>query len=127
MEATGARWAEKIWTYLKRYGLLFFLFCAAVSCGQDEDTGGIEEDKLIAVLIDVHIAEAAVQALRGETKDSVINVYYDQICTIHGVGRDEFETTMEKYRNEPKRMEALYGRVLEEMERQEVEEEKEEE
>ena len=85
----------------------------------------MDEDKLVEVLIDVHVAEAAVQMLRGATKDSVINAYYDQIFEIYGLKREDFETTMELYRNDPKRMEELYAKVMTEMERQEVKEEEE--
>ena len=91
------------------------------SCGTEQSQLSISQDKLVEVLIDVHIAEAAAQTLRGATKDSVINAYYDQIFEIHGLNREEFETSMELLRTDPKRMEKLYAKVMEEMERQDVE------
>ena len=96
-----------------------------VSCGKEKEQAPVSEDQLLEVLIDVHIAEAAVQSLRGETKDSVIHAYYDQVFEIYGLKREDFETTMELYRNDPKRMEELYAKVMTEMERQEVKEEEE--
>ena len=104
------------------------LLASVVSCGPKPTPITMDEDKLVEVLIDVHVAEAAVQMLRGATKDSVINAYYDQIFEIHGLSREDFETTMEILRTDPKRMEALYSKIMNEMERQEVtEEEKEKE
>lgn len=98
-----------------------FLALQLSSCGRNQDPVAIDEDKLVEVLIDIHIAEAAVQGLRGATKDSMINVYYDQVCEIHEVSREDFETSMEILRNDPKRLEDLYSRIMTEMERQEVE------
>ena len=102
------------------------LLASVVSCGPKPTPITMDEDKLVEVLIDVHVAEAAVQMLRGATKDSVINAYYDQIFEIHGLSREDFETTMEILRTDPKRMEALYSKIMNEMERQEVTEEEKE-
>ncbi|MCB0560138.1 MAG: DUF4296 domain-containing protein [Lewinellaceae bacterium] len=109
-------------------GIACLLLASLVSCSQKPPALAIDEDKLVEVLIDVHIAEAAVQSLRGATKDSVINAYYDQIFEIHGLSREEFVTTMEILRTDPKRTEELYSKIMAEMERQDVaEEEKEKE
>ena len=102
------------------------LLASVVSCGPEPTPIPMDEDKLVEVLIDVHVAEAAVQMLRGATKDSVINAYYDQIFEIHGLSREDFETTMEILRTDPKRMEGLYSKIMNEMERQEVTEEEKE-
>ena len=102
------------------------LLASVVSCGPKPTPITMDEDKLVEVLIDVHVAEAAVQMLRGATKDSVINAYYDQIFEIHGLNREAFETTMEILRTDPKRMEGLYSKIMNEMERQEVTEEEKE-
>ena len=102
------------------------LLASVVSCGPKPTPITMDEDKLVEVLIDVHVAEAAVQMLRGATKDSVINAYYDQIFEIHGLSREDFETTMEILRTDPKRMEGLYSKIMNEMERQEVTEEEKE-
>ena len=102
------------------------LLASVVSCGPKPTPITMDEDKLVEVLIDVHVAEAAVQMLRGATKDSVINAYYDQIFETHGLSREDFETTMEILRTDPKRMEALYSKIMNEMERQEVTEEEKE-
>lgn len=103
------------------FGPAAILLLSLFSCSQGRESIPLGEDELVNVLIDVHIAEAAVQTLRGATKDSMINLYYDQICEIHGVNREEFETSMEILRNDPKRLEELYAEVMSEMERQEVE------
>jgi hypothetical protein len=77
----------------------------------------LKEDKLVQVLADVHVAEAALQGLLGRTKDSMANVYYDQICIIHGVDRLLFDSAMQILQEDPERMERIYAEVMKEMER----------
>lgn len=113
-------------SFFPHVGLAAILSLSVFSCSQGRQTIPIDEDKLVEVLIDVHVAEAAVQTLRGATKDSMINLYYDQICEIHAVNREEFETSMEILRNDPKRLEELYAEIMTEMERQEVKDKDEE-
>ncbi len=75
----------------------------------------IEEEKSIALLIDVHLAEAAMKN-RQFVKDSLVLVDLDQLYTrvfdLHGVGEEELEELMEFYSNHPKQYEALYERII---------------
>lgn len=109
------------WRITAGLGLLFLL-----SCNSRQAALPIREDKLIEVLIDVHVAESAAQGLRGATRDSVINTYYEQICEIHSINRADLETAVEMLQKDPRRMEALYARIMTEMERQDAEMEGEE-
>lgn len=104
--------------YLAGIGLAGLLSLSA--CGGKPDAPEFDEKQLISVLIDVHVAEAAAQNLRGRTKDSVLNVYYEQIFQVHGMDRAAFEATMESLREDPVRLEALYSEVMKEMERREA-------
>ena len=100
---------------LRRYfpfmlcGVLFSLF----SCGKSDLPLSIREEALIPILADVHLAEAALQNTYGAVKDSLSGLYYEQIFTIHGVSQADFEQTMSILREDPLRMERIYGRVLE--------------
>lgn len=73
----------------------------------------IPEKQLITALLDLHIAEVAVKSLRGTTKDSVLNVYYDQVYEMHGLERKKTEAYLEKLRTDPKYWDALYQKVEE--------------
>ncbi len=101
---------------------LILLGCLAllglqVSCQPRPVRLPVEEDKLILMLADVHVAEAALQGLLGLTKDSMANVYYDQICSIHGVDRLLLDSALQILQEEPERMEQIYAEVMKEMER----------
>ena len=88
-----------------------------MACQEKTQSLPLDEAQLVEVLADVHIAEAAGQQLRGATKDSVMQVYYAQICSIHQVDQDAFSRSMEQLRNEPERLQDIYDRVTEAIER----------
>ena len=75
----------------------------------------IDDDKMIAVLTDIHVAEAAAQSLRREQKDSILSLYYEQVFYIHQISREEFERTMLVLRGDPDHLENLYNKILEEL------------
>jgi len=104
---------------MKTQTLLLLLLVAALYTACQEETQPLllDETQLVEVLADVHIAEAAGQQLRGATKDSVMQVYYAQICSIHQVDQDEFMRSMEQLRDEPERLQNLYDKVTEAIER----------
>ena len=73
----------------------------------------VSEEELVPILADVHIAEAAMQHLRGELKDSMADVYYQELYEIHNVSKEDFDQTMELLREDPVRMERIYNNVIE--------------
>ncbi len=104
-----------------RYATMLLLTCCLnlffCGCETPEEKPRIPEEQLINVLADVHIAEAALQALRGQTKDSMSQAYYQQIYTIHGLDSVEMQQTLEALRKKPEEMKALYDKVMERVEK----------
>ncbi len=94
--------------------LLVFLFLMA-ACQEEKKPLPIPEDKMIDVLVDIHIAEAAGQQMRGRLKDSMMNEYYEQIGRMHEVDANTVKKTMEQLRQEPERLQQLYEKALERM------------
>jgi hypothetical protein len=96
-----------------------FLFAAVFvvfsACKPAPATLNMPEEQLVNVLADVHIAEAAIQNLRGETKDSTANLYYDQIYTIHGVTETQFLEAIDILQENPILMDQVYAQVLEKL------------
>ena len=84
------------------------LLLITFACKTEERPLPLSKEELIPVLIDIHIAEAALQNLRGNTKDSMANLYYDQICAIHEVERSVIDTCLEIMRTQPIRLEDIY-------------------
>ena len=103
-----------------RLALLIFLTLIGTAC-QTEQELPIQEDKLIEVLADAHIAEAAVQSLPYLHRDSLVSLYYDQIFKIHNVSRSDFEQSLKMLEYNPDKMLEIYEQVTEHLNRVELE------
>lgn len=97
----------------------FFIFFFA--CSNPEPVLPIAEEKLVKVLADIHVAEAAMQNLTGDRKDSVAQVYYEQIEKIHGIERTLVDSAIIMMRKNPKLISKTYTLVLEELSKREAE------
>ena len=76
----------------------------------------LPEEKVVAVLTDIQIAEAALSGLSWENKDSLTGVYYQQAYDRSGVRQEEFVRAMDQLRDDPVRLERVYARVTERLE-----------
>ena len=100
-----------------------FILAAAlpVACRKERSKIPIKESELVNLLVDVHVAEAAVQDLYGETKDSVGQVYYHQIYQIHNIDQSLFDTTLAVLRRNPEYAGRVYQKVMQEIDRRQAE------
>ncbi len=85
-------------------------------CGEEAEPLPIEKTKLKAILVDVHVAEAALSNLYGPVRDSMATIYYEEICTIHEISRSELDTTLERLRRDPDLLYKTYEEVMEALE-----------
>jgi hypothetical protein len=90
-------------------GAILFLFL--VSCRQRYQKLSLSNEKLVPLLCDVHLSEAALQTVQGALKDSLTNVYLAQICEIHKISRERLEEVLEELRNNPDAMKKAYQEV----------------
>lgn len=101
--------------------LIFGVFLLTACEGKQEVDLPLEENKLIQILIDAHIAEGALQSSDKATKDSLSKNYYDQIFKIHGVSKEDFNDAMKVLEENPARMEALYKKLMDEIDKRRAE------
>lgn len=94
---------------------LFVMLLLICSCQPSVPELLIPEDKLVGVLVDTHVAEAAIQNLPSDLKDSLGEVYYRQIFEIHDVNEEDFEQTMSILREDPIRLEIIYEQVMDQL------------
>jgi len=73
----------------------------------------LAEDKMIAILLDIHVAEAAVQMERANKKDSLLHLYYQDIYRIHNITKEDFERNLEAWFDNPEVADQLYEKVIE--------------
>ncbi len=93
---------------------LFILVLLLGACQKENHKPSIPipQEKLVPVLADAYIAEAAINSLIGSVKDSMAEVYYAQICEIHGITKANFDTTISIIQKHPIYMDSVYANVL---------------
>ena len=109
---------------MKNTSLIFYvLLCSFLfsACKKANAPLPIEEEKLKEILIDVHVAEAALQPIIGAKKDSLRELYFSQIFEIHEIHAVEFEATMELLQEDPKRMKKIYKELTEDIPKKKLE------
>lgn len=90
--------------------LIFF-----VSCGDKEIPIPLSEEKLVDIMIDMHIAEAMIEKLPVSDRDTVGHVYYRMIYREHEVSQEDFDESMKVLREDPERLNAIYVLVMEQL------------
>ena len=93
--------------------LIFF------SCKKQEPHLPIDENNLVSILVDIHRAEAAVDAENVFVKDSLGKKYYTQIFDKHHVSKRDFDSTMSLLERDPDRLQKVYTPVVKELEKDE--------
>jgi DNA-directed RNA polymerase subunit F len=101
-------------------GLLLFLSCQTKIEGLE-----LPEDKLVTALADAHIIEGALLSVFPSKKDSLRELYYQQIYEIHGISEQAFEHDVEFLKINPKMMDEVYEKVLKELDLKGKEDKKE--
>ena len=99
-----------------KYLLIISAFCC--SCQETEELN-LSEEKLIQVITDAHISEGAAQNLMQPIKDSILNLYYQQIFEIHQVSEAQFKADMQILARNTKLSKRIYEEVLNEIARKE--------
>ena len=96
-----------------------FLILQLSSCQSSQEDYKIEPQKMVEVIGDIHIAEVALQSVSVTLKDSMAEVYYDQVFEIHGVQSDDFYHDVNIIRGNSKELKTYYTKVLESLNQQE--------
>jgi len=108
-------------TRIINYWLIISAFFCFAACTESESTLPIDEEKLKEILIDVHLAEAALQPIISVKKDSLTDLYFSQVFEIHQVHPVDFEASMEILQKDPDRMRKLYRELTEEVKKKKTE------
>jgi hypothetical protein len=100
---------------------------ALLGCGSGDQVSAAEllipEERLVEVLKDVQLAEAAAMQCSPAKRDSAIGAYYAVIFRLHGVGREDFEQSLSALLADPERSARVFGRVSERLIEEEAQKE----
>lgn len=92
------------------YGLsILFVFSAC--WGNKAAAPTIPEDKMVRIMADLSIAEAATAQMNGYAKDSLTKIFYNQVFEMHQVQPDQYEQNLRLYANDLPTMERIVQRV----------------
>lgn len=78
----------------------------------------ISGEELEALMLDVHVAESAVSGMpNGFKKDSVANLYYEQIAEIHHIDRAILDSCVLILQRNPELASEVYEKLSEQLEK----------
>ena len=92
----------------------FLFICFAISACQKAENkppANLNEDQFVAVLKDLHFAEAAIENLPPLEKDSIGIQYYIRVLRTHKMTKEEMEEIMNYLRYEPEVLNRVYNKL----------------
>lgn len=100
---------------------LFFILFTLLACKKDKVQLPISRDKMVAVLVDIHIAEAYIESVNPALKDSMARIYYPQIFKHNGITAKLYDSAFSVLSNQPQMMRNVYDEVLLKIEKRQKE------
>lgn len=80
----------------------------------------LPEDKMAAILTDVHLIEGAKTGRKIMGDTLFIETYYAKVFSKHNTNLEDFNTSFEYYSRNPKIMNGIYERVVENLNKMEI-------
>lgn len=102
---------------------VFVLFFGCQKSGKDEPTNLVPEEKMVAVMVDMHLVETA-HNMKLIGADSTYTEYlqtFNSIFESHGVSKADFDSSLMYYTASTEKMPEMYDKVLEELYEMEAE------
>jgi hypothetical protein len=104
---------------MKRYLIAAAVCICVAGCGDKKvaNTAHLPQDKMEAVLVDLHLAEVyssmvsdSLHESRSKDMDSLA-VYYKDVFAHHNITREQFEESFEWYRTHPGTLDSSYKQM----------------
>ena len=84
-------------------------------CEEKVEPYYFSDKEIKTILADIHTSEAALQSVFGKRKDSLRQVYMNDIYKIHHTDSLKIVRLLNKLREDPEKIEIVYQQLLEEM------------
>jgi len=84
-------------------------------CEKKAEPYDFSDKEIKTILADIHTSEAALQSVFGKRKDSLRQVYMNDIYKIHHTDSLKIVRLLNKLREDPEKIEFVYQQLLEEM------------
>ncbi len=86
-----------------------------IGCEKKAEPYDFSDKEIKTILADIHTSEAALQSVFGKRKDSLRQVYMNDIYKIHHTDSLKIVRLLNKLREDPEKIEMVYQQLLEEM------------
>ena len=101
---------------MMKKGLYVLLLILLSGCSM-RPWGVLSQEDMVAVLLDVHIAEAAMKVVDTSAKRIEKQEYYNTIFEKHNITKEKFDKSLDWYARHPKLLVEVYDEVKVEAER----------
>jgi hypothetical protein len=98
----------RLTTLVSVKSLLFICLILFIVACQRDNKYTIPREKMALIVADLHVAEGATTFIEGSKKDSVLNIYYQQVFEIQGISKEEFDKNLETMKLDPEEMAKVY-------------------
>lgn len=96
----------------------------ATACTQTEEQpipkGYLQQEKMVDILVDIHIVEGAKVGRRIMSDTLMADVYFAKVYDKHGVKKEEFTRNFNYYSSKPELMNKVYEQVLDSLNKVDV-------
>ena len=102
-------------TMVKSLVLFVLTIVLLIGCEKKAEPYDFSDKEIKTILADIHTSEAALQSVFGSRKDSLRQVYMNDIYKIHHTDSLKLVRLLNKLREDPEKIEIIYQQLLEEM------------
>ncbi|MEM8528160.1 MAG: DUF4296 domain-containing protein [Bacteroidota bacterium] len=98
---------------MKKLYISITIALAFAACQSDGNLKNlpIPKEKLVKVVSDAYIVEGAIQNYTQDIKDSLSDVYYQQLYEIHDITEKDFQRSLDIIKNHPEALDSLYQNI----------------
>jgi hypothetical protein len=100
--------------------LLIALAAVVAACSDPKPEGFLDRQRMTALFVDIHIADAAADRLATEPakRDSVRSQLYEEVMRKNNLSRQVFYANYHYYLAHPVELDSIYSKVLESLNKQ---------
>jgi len=101
---------------------LAIILLSLIACKPDRPEGVLSEEKMIDVLVDMHLAEGvmSVSRVRQQFHYQPARVFYDSIFNHQNITREQFNQSVHYYSKDVNQYDKIYDEVLERLNKMET-------
>ncbi len=96
---------------------LIFCIIFTMSCARETPKLPVENAKMIDIVAELKMVEAAVESESEKMRDSITRRYADQILTHHGVSQADFDTSLALIHRHEKYFKVFLTEVVQNLEK----------